>query len=198
MKDMMCTDKKELRKKLITIRNSLSREEREVYNRSVRERFFSLPQYGKAQVVLIYASYNNEVDTCEIIDKCLKEGKKVACPLCITDNNDNLMDFYFINTREDLICGYKGIMEPDKNKTVKVTKESLKQGILIIPMVGYDREGNRLGYGKGFYDRFISEHDEIGTIGLAYKCQEYPRIPADSFDRSPDVIINEVEYLDFC
>ena len=184
-------DKKEIRRELIRRRAALDRDDRDLFDKAILDALTSLDEYKKADLILTYVSYNDEVDTLNLIDRCLSEGKPVACPRCRVEDDRYLLDFYRITSRDDLVKGYKGIPEPIGNELSKLGDEDMVNALIIVPMVGYDRESNRIGYGKGFYDRFLAAHKGLTSIGLAYRCQEYEKLPADEFDIRPDIIINE-------
>ena len=84
-----------------------------------------------------------------------------------------------------------GVSRDICNRRLEQAKEDMDNALIIVPMVGFDKEVNRIGYGKGFYDRFLAAHKGLTSIGLAYRCQEYEKLPTDEFDIRPDIIINE-------
>ena len=98
--------KHNIRKELLKKRNPLTEEQREKYSKLIRETLFLFPQYLHAEIILIYISYQSEVSTCEIINHALKEGKRVFCPKVL---DAGIMEFYEINSLEDIACGYKNI-----------------------------------------------------------------------------------------
>ena len=184
--------KKEIRKRLLNIRKSIDKESRDGYDKSILEKIVSLEQYRKAAVILTYASYNGEADTYGIIERALKDGKKVACPVCELSTGEPLLDFYYISSRNDLREGYKGIPEPDTGSCVRTAKEDMDGALVIVPLVGYDDEGNRLGYGKGFYDRFLAANKSVYPVGIAYSCQRTEKLPVDRYDIKPGSILTEL------
>ena len=185
--------KKELRKRLINERSHIDETARKLKDLSILDRLLSLAEYRESELILTYASYNGEVDTCKLIDKALSDGKQVACPRCRIRDDVPLLDFYRITAPEDLIPGYKGIPEPRERQGSKLACEDICGSLVIVPLVGYDRAKNRLGYGKGFYDRFLASCKDIKKIGLAYLCQEEDKLPVDEYDIRLDMIINEME-----
>ncbi len=184
--------KKKIRSELISRRNKIGREERARYDKTVLDKVLALPLYREADTVLIYASYNGEVDTYALMERCLAEGKKVACPRCRIDNGLALLDFYYITSVSELAGGYKGIPEPCDDNSLRLTDRDMEGALVIIPMVGYDGDLNRIGYGKGFYDRFLASYKDLKKVGLAYSCQEYDELPTGEYDVKLDMIINEL------
>ncbi|MCR4806807.1 MAG: 5-formyltetrahydrofolate cyclo-ligase [Lachnospiraceae bacterium] len=183
--------KKDIRKDFIKRRSGLAPDKKALYDTVICDRITSMDEYNDAGLVLVYASYNGEVDTKELIKRCIKDGKSVACPRCRIEDGVPALDFYRIGSWDDLNEGYKGIPEPGADEDKKVSGHEIKDALIIVPMVGYDKSGNRLGYGKGFYDRFLAANKNAKSIGLAYSIQECDELPVDEYDVRPDMIINE-------
>ena len=101
------------------------------------------------------------------------------------------MDFYEIHSLKDIVAGYKNIPEPiDTSCTYNY--ETHTNTLMIMPMVGYDSHKVRLGYGGGFYDRYLQNFPSISKIALAYECQKYENIlPSEPTDIKPDYILTE-------
>ncbi len=128
-----------------------------------------------------------EVDTLNLIDYCLEKGKNVIVPKSIPA--DFSLEHYRIKSRAQLVKGYFGIMEPDADNCEKVSAPH--RGICIVPGLAFDAQGYRLGYGKGFYDRFLEAFSGI-KIGLCYEsCYYADGIPHESFDAAMDIIVTE-------
>ena len=153
-------NKEILRKKYLEIRKNINELDREKYNNSIFTKVVNLEEYKQSKLVLIYLSLKEEVDTFRIIKHSLEIGKKVAVPRCV----GNSIELYYIESLEELEKGKFNILEPKANKKVK----DFMSSICIIPGVVFDKENNRVGYGKGFYDRFLKNYCGI-KIGLAYR-----------------------------
>lgn len=181
------TLKSEIRKKSLESRNSLSIEEIISNSTKICLLLQKMPEFRRAECVMLYASFKSEVDTAEIIIACLKQGKKVAVPC----SNREYITPCEIKKIDDLVPGYLGIPEPAKKLAVPV--EELD--IIILPVVAFDINGNRIGYGKGYYDKFLAEFNnkqrKIIKIGLAFECQKFDSIPCESHDQKLDYIITE-------
>lgn len=183
--------KSELRRRIVADRLEMEYERRNKMDREILRILTGLPEYISSDIILTYVSYNGEADTYMFIERALNDGKRVACPLCSFEDDIPSLDFFFINSVNDLIKGYKGIPEPNKEALFKVSDEDILKAFIIVPMVGYDRSGNRLGYGMGFYDRFLSSTTHGSTAAIAYSFQECEVIPVDEHDVRPDMIITE-------
>ncbi len=171
-------NKNELRKIYKYIRNNIK--DRNIQNEIIFNKVISLEKVKKVDTILIYVSFNNEVDTLNIIKYFLGK-KKVAVPKV----NGNEMNFYYIDSFNDLSKGSFNILEPIT--TNKVT--NFDNSICIVPGLCFDKENYRLGYGKGYYDKFLSNKN-IYTIGLSYKETIIKKLPIDKYDIKLDKVIH--------
>lgn len=177
--------KKELRKHYKNVR--LSMVDKTAKDKSITKKLLSSELYKKAETVLIYVSSEIEVDTHLIIKDALSQGKTVATPLCNSD--DCTMEFYIIEKTDDLHKGAYGIFEPN-SYCRKVSYDDCS--ICIVPGLSFDKDGYRLGFGKGYYDRFLSVFPGK-SIGLCYNeciCEKAVR---DKYDKSVSELITETE-----
>jgi 5-formyltetrahydrofolate cyclo-ligase len=153
---------------------------------AIFSRVLSLREYAKARVIFTYVSKQIEVDTTALICSALESGKKVAVPLCIPETIG--MEFYEINSLDELVSGTYGVLEPDPSKSRLVKNQ--KNSICIVPGLSFDSQGYRLGYGKGYYDRFLSGYQGT-TVGLCYaKCMKW-ELPHGYYDRPVDILVTE-------
>lgn len=173
-------DKKTLRKKYLEKRKNINKHNKEKYDTQIFRKIIQLEEYKKSKLILTYVSLKEEVDTFKLIEYSLKIGKKVAVPKCKGDN----IVFYNINTLSDLEEGSFKILEPKTNEVINNFSDS----ICIIPGIAFDKENNRIGYGRGFYDRFLQNYNGI-KIGLTYKECICEKIDNDSNDIKMDKII---------
>lgn len=182
-------DKKKLiRKELLNKRNSLPQEQCQKYSKLIENRLLSLPIYQKADVLLIYASYRNEVSTYGIIEHALNNSKKVYCPKVL---EPGIMNFYEIRSLKDIVAGYRNIPEPIDTSCIYNYKMPATP-LMIMPLVGYDTNKTRLGYGGGFYDRYLQRFLSMPKIALGYECQKYETfLPSETTDIKPDYILTE-------
>ncbi len=175
--------KNQIRKKILKIRNAKNSK---ILNIDQRKILKIIQKFNiKKPVIGIYYSVNSEVNTKKIID--FLEKKKIEISLPILKNNIE-MEFYKYKTKDPLYINKYGIPEPKK-------KTKVKPNILIIPLVAFDKKLNRLGYGGGFYDRFIAKMKKniIIKLGLAFSHQMIKRVPVDKFDKKLDFILTEKE-----
>ncbi len=177
--------KTQLRKHYRCLRNSLDNHSCQYDSRVITEKIIRSPWYQNAETVFVYVSMKNEVDTRMLIDYALKHGKKVAVPCCIPEKGT--MDFYYIRSLQDLHKGYFGVDEPSLECSEKVT---VKQGVIIVPALAFDGKGYRMGYGKGYYDRYLADFKGV-KIGICYhKCFRRCMIH-DRFDQRVNYIITD-------
>lgn len=152
----------------------------------IQSRLLTLRQYASCKTLFTYVSKDIEVDTFALIKAAWANGKRVAVPKCITDTGD--MVFYYIKSPDDLELGAFGVMEPIEDKCVKV--KDFSKGLCIVPGLSFDAEGYRLGYGKGYYDRFLSKFGG-DTVGLCYSnCIKW-KLPHGYYDQPVDLIVTD-------
>ena len=142
--------KGELRTRFKTLRREMDPQVKAEKDAAILKRLLELPEYKAATLVLTYVSTAIEVDTLELIRRALAEGKRVAVPYCIPGKIDML--FCEIFSLDDLTPGSFGVLEPDPEKQPVLREFS--DSVCVLPGLGFDLEGYRLGYGKGYYDRF--------------------------------------------
>lgn len=141
----------------------------------------------RADTVFTYYSVNSEVDTLKLIDYALKEGKKVALPRCSDDNGN--MKFYFVdNTDSCLSDGMFSLKEPNTDICAEAVYG--KNNICVVPALAFDVQGFRLGYGKGYYDRFLSNF-QGKSVGLCYDECLCEKLPSDEYDQKVNIIITD-------
>ena len=189
-------DKRELRTKYIAKRKSIPVEERLEKSRRIFERLTLLPEYQTAENILAYASSKGEVVTDEIILDALSLGKNVFCPK-VTDVERSQMEFVRINSLEEMSEGAFGIREPQMNESSDVAKELDPENTLVImPGAVFDRQLNRIGYGAGFYDRYLKKYPFYKTVALCFACQIADEvIEADVNDVKPGMLVTEDELI---
>lgn len=178
--------KSNLRKHYRKIRTNMNLLRKRYLDFEILNNVVLLNEYKKSNIVFIYVSKEIEVDTLEIIDRAFKDGKKVAVPRCVI--GERSMDFYIIKSINDLEKGSFGVLEPIVSQCQKIT--DLSKGFCIVPGFCFDKEGYRLGYGKGYYDRFLSDFKGV-TAGICYSNCIEKYLPHGYFDRPMDFIITE-------
>lgn len=183
----MVSDKGQLREHYKALRMSAyTAKMRSSWEEAIAERLFQMPQYQRCGEILVYVSGNIEVSTNKIISNALESGKSVFCPRCVKDTN--IMHFYRINSFDDLEKGSFGILEP-RESCLRVT-DFPETALCIVPGLSYDILGYRLGFGKGFYDRFLADFKGV-KIGLCFENCITDKLPSDEFDIRADIVVTE-------
>ncbi len=182
--------KKEIRREVLARRAGLSEQERRMSSLKVADRIIGHQWFYQAEHVLIFVSYGSEMDTSEILTEALRKGKKVYVPKVEGEH----MEFYRIRSMEELVEGYKGIREPDGTSEKYEEKKRLLAGeraLMIMPGAAFDPLRNRIGYGKGFYDKYLADKEDlqIHSIGIGFDCQLVEEIPAEENDIKPYQVI---------
>lgn len=177
--------KKQIRK--ITMQNRLLMSQKEVLEKSkeITKMVLELPEYQQADTIFCYVDFRNEVRTREIIEDAWKQNKKVAVPKV----EGQVMNFYQVRRWTDLKEGYMKILE-SKEECVKIEVQT-EDMLMIMPGVAFDEKCNRIGYGGGYYDRYLAERDEICKIALAFENQIYQELPCEEHDLKPDFVVTE-------
>lgn len=180
--------KSEIRSQILRTRNALTEEERRRGASRLTEMLVGHPWYCSSDTVLCYADYGSEIGTGELIREALASGKRVFLPRVEGEN----MVFYRIGDLSELIQGYKGIPEPGGNsESYSASEEQAGKTLLLMPGVAFDRYRNRIGYGKGFYDRFLAHNPKLQerSIAVGFQCQMLEKIPAEETDIRPCQVI---------
>lgn len=182
--------KKELREQMRKIRSELSIEEKQRMSGEILKKLTSLEEYRSTEILFTYVSIQNEVDTYQLIAAALKSGKRVAVPRCVVGKP--LIDFYFIHGRSELEPGSYGLPEPPPRPERLCT---VRKGLCVLPGLAFDRRGMRLGYGSGYYDRFLQQFE--GTkAGLCFSpiLRDRP-LPKGRFDVPADIVVTDREII---
>ena len=187
--------KKELRKKVLAARNGMEMAEIEAKSGLIREKLFSLKEFLEAETVLFFLSFGKEVRTEAMVRESLKRGKKVLVPKTDTKNHRLILS-RLLDYDTDLAPGVWGIPEPRPEALRPV--EPREVDLVVVPGVAFDEEGNRLGYGGGYYDRLFPQLKEgVPLVALAFACQLVEAVPTSSHDKKIHLLITEKEVLRF-
>ncbi|MDE6659365.1 MAG: 5-formyltetrahydrofolate cyclo-ligase [Eubacterium sp.] len=176
--------KSELRKQFRKMRKDLSN--KDIKDCSICNQVLESDLFKKSNQILCYYPLEDEINTLPIIETALKQEKKVALPYCVDDNGN--MEFYYIQSLDDLKIGSYDIMEPDILNCEKVN--DFHSSLCIVPAFSFDKNGFRLGYGKGYYDRFLKKFT-FNSIGLCYNNFLSDKLPADAYDMAVQYIATE-------
>lgn len=174
--------KKDIRRRVLEKRNQIPEKDWKERSCKIYEKVVAHPFFLSADTIYCYVDYKAEVSTKDIIERAWEYGKKVAVPKVEGEE----LKFFYIQHFSDLEEGYKGILEPNKSRPANA-----QAALVLMPGVAFDRECKRIGYGKGFYDRFLRNHTQYRTMALAFESQMVERIPFDEYDICPEMIITE-------
>ena len=177
-------EKNVIRKRMKQLRADMTRTERFEKSMRIFEQLITVPEFKRADRIYTYVSMDNEIDTIMLIDYSLSLEKRVFVPR--VSGKD--MEFYEISDISELSPGYMGIYEPDINGK---EPDYSRTGFMCMPGLAFDREYNRIGYGGGFYDRYLSVENKLYKAALAYEAQLLESIPAQDGDVRPDMIVTE-------
>ena len=165
-------------------------ERKKKLDEKIINKFMSLATYRYAHTLLLYYPVKNEIDVIPIIENALASGKRVALPRC--EAKGSVMYYHYISSLDDLVDGRFGIKEPREDAELFDRERLSGPCAVIIPALAYDRSGYRLGYGKGFYDRYFSSPG-ISTVGLIYSDFLADRLPHGRYDIAVDLLVSEKE-----
>lgn len=183
-------DKTNLRKAMRQLLATIEQNEYDTYSNQIKNRFFMNEQVEKASIVGLTISSFPEVDTEEIIKELWTRGKTVVVPKCTP--KDRTMTFYKLDSFDQLETVYMHLLEPNPKVTVPVTSDDID--LVVVPGVVYSRTGYRIGYGGGYYDRFLSNYTGA-TISLAFDMQIRDSIEREEFDLPVDTILTTTETI---
>ena len=189
--DTVSLEKQRLREERLASREALSEQERSVLDDRITQKLLATSEYAEATTVLTYVSVLSEVSTRMFIECALRDGKTVAVPRCLPGH---CLEFVAIASVEQLVAAPFNLLEPAKELPA-LTEDQKNNSICIVPALLVDAKGYRLGYGAGFYDRFLSTYPGK-KICLAYQ-QNLSRemLPHTAFDVAVDMVITESNVL---
>lgn len=181
--------KQALRKSLIAARLQMSKEMVEIKSEQIIKRIQQVFPLGKVQTIALYYPFRNEVNLLLFIEDLLKQGKKVALPKVL---DQTTMAFYEVKDLNTLVISKFGIHEPNPEICRQIAKAEID--FMFVPGVGFNQACYRLGYGAGFYDRYLCEH-AFPTVGVCFDLQ-ITTFQSDSHDVPLDYVISETHLLE--
>ena len=180
-------DKRVLREKFLSLRDSISKNHKKCLDKKILKQLGETDLYKKSKKIFTYVSFNNETDTIEFIKKSLFEKKQVYVPYILNDKKSMLASRIF--TFNDLKPGKFNILTTQEQSSI-INKHDLD--LIIVPGLSFDLNGNRLGYGGGYYDRFLeSIPSNTITIGICYSFQLSNNIETNEYDIPVQFILTE-------
>ncbi|TET13393.1 5-formyltetrahydrofolate cyclo-ligase [Candidatus Aerophobetes bacterium] len=192
--------KRKIRQEFLKKRNNLSRDEIKSKSEKIEKELFSLPEFQRAKTVMFYVSFRSEVETEKMIRNALKLKKKIVIPVV---HGEKIVVSEIKNLKKELTKGSFGIKEPKKEFRRRVNQKEID--LVVVPGVVFDKRGGRLGYGRGYYDRFLrsksirsrmSRSRQCALIGLAFDLQIARKIPLVKGDMKVDKIVTESGIVD--
>ena len=186
-------EKKTIRKDLIGKRDSLNTNVWIENSNIIQRNIMRSELYNSADCILCYADFHGEVGTLTIIENALMSGKHIFLPKVVENFIEARMEFYEVFSTNELIGGYKGIMEPTGNVERVFDYEAYKDKnvLMLVPGVAFSKDGYRLGYGKGYYDHYLCDKPNILKCGLCFSMQIIDDLPVNENDVKMDMIISE-------
>lgn len=174
-------DKNELRAYIRQQKRNMTEQQILSASESLAEQFYACQLYQKADVIYGYLPYNQEVRTVAMLQRAMADGKRVAVPKVYGDT----MKFIYLEDLSLVEKGYAGIPEPISDGPVANDPTAL----VLMPGLAFDKQGNRMGYGGGFYDKFLASEPEHPTLALCYAFQMVEQIPTEEYDIPVDVVL---------
>ena len=174
-------NKQELRRTIREQKRAMTIEEIEVRSAKLAQLFLQSEAYRNAKTIYGYLPYNQEVRTVPMLEQALKDGKRVAVPKCYGDE----MKFIYMDDLSKVEKGYANIPEPIADDPVADDKTAL----VLMPGLAFDPQGHRIGYGGGFYDKFLSQEPGHPTLALCYEFQMLPHLETEEFDIPVDCVL---------
>lgn len=174
-------DKKTLRAEIRAKKRAMTEEQIEEKSRALARLFLNSDAYRMASAIYGYLPYNQEVRTVPMLEQALRDGKRVAVPKVFGEE----MRFIYMEDLSRVEKGYAGIPEPVDDGPVADDRTAL----VLMPGLAFDPQGHRVGYGGGFYDKFLAAEPEHATLALCYDFQVYSHLETEEFDKSVDLVI---------
>jgi len=174
-------DKKELRRSIREQKRAMTEVEIEARSRALAEAFAASEAYKNAKTIYGYLPYNQEVRTVPMLEQALRDGKRVAVPKVYGDE----MKFLFMEDLSLVEKGYAGIPEPIADGPVADDETAL----VLMPGLAFDPQGHRIGYGGGFYDKFLALEPNHPTLALCYEFQMLPSLETEAHDIPVDYVL---------
>lgn len=181
---------KDLRKKILALRDGISSDELAQKSKVISEKILAFKEIEMARNVFIYVNFRSEVITLSLINELMDRDKVISVPK--TYVNENRMEAIHIdNVKEDLVPGYCDILEPRPDILQSNITEAQNIDVIILPGSVFDERGGRMGYGGGYYDRFVEKIPFAIRIGLAFEEQLVAEAPLQPHDELLDYIVTE-------
>lgn len=188
----MLIERDRLRKDLLAKRDQLSDNDRAAGSKGVSLALMQLPEFQEADTIAFYKAMRSELDLQDAMERAWEDGKRVALPRVVS--MDGKMDFYQVDRDTELVQGSCGAYEPPAIPRKKVASDQLQ--LILVPGAVFDRQGYRLGYGGGFYDRFFATcPTQLLRVGIAFDEQVTSTVGPESHDQPVHLIITPTQMI---
>ncbi len=174
-------DKKQLRREIRERKRAMTEAEIQSRSEALAQLLYASEAYRSAKTIYGYLPYNQEVRTVPMLEQALRDGKRVAVPKVFGEE----MKFLYLDDLSQVAKGYAGIPEPIADEPVAEDKTAL----VLMPGLAFDPQGHRIGYGGGFYDRFLAAEPDHPTLALCYEFQLLPKLETEEHDIPVDVVL---------
>ncbi len=159
-------------------------------DQQILDRLYTYKPYTNAETIGLTVAMKGEINTKEIIERAWSEGKRVAVPKC--NPKTKQMTFYYLTEWDQLEIVYFGLEEPRPEKTEMCPPDEIE--LLLVPGLIFDRNGFRIGFGGGYYDRYLKDYSN-STVSLAYQFQVVENVPTETFDLPVEAIITDEQIV---
>ncbi len=174
-------DKKQLRRMIRERKRAMTEAEIQSRSEALAQLLYASEAYRNAKTIYGYLPYNQEVRTVPMLEQALRDGKRVAVPKVFGDE----IKFLYLQDLTQVAKGYAGIPEPIADEPVAEDKTAL----VLMPGLAFDPQGHRIGYGGGFYDKFLAAEPDHPTLALCYEFQLLPKLETEEHDIPVDVVL---------
>lgn len=186
-------NKKDIRKELKIRRDNIAYEEWLLNSQIIENKILKSKVYKECRKLFVYTDFHNEVEMMFLIEQALLDRKEIYLPKVLEGFEESRMDFFRITSTFELVDGYLGIKEPisDNSKVFDYESSKDEKMLMLVPGVAFDNLGNRLGYGKGYYDNYLKDKPNILTVGVCFSLQLVDSFPTSDIDVRLNHILTE-------
>lgn len=185
-------EKKLIREDILEKRKELGQEKRDIYSKQILEKILTSSYYMNAKTIMCFISFSDEVDTHEFIRRAISDGKRIVVPITFPKTHE--LKPSKVESFSELEPGFYNILTPKKEFERFIDPQEID--LVITPGVAFRRDGYRIGYGGGYYDRFLSKIPETTTIAICFGVQIVDDLPTDHYDIPVDFIYTEENIID--
>ncbi|MDR7871270.1 MAG: 5-formyltetrahydrofolate cyclo-ligase [Tissierellaceae bacterium] len=183
--------KKTIRNLILDNRSKLGKDKHKTYSKIIIDKIFNSSLYKNANTIMTFISFGDEVDTHDFIEKCINDGKRIVVPITFPKTKEikpsEILDF------NELEIGFYNILTP-KDEFIRIINPE-EIDLAIVPGVAFDRSGYRVGYGGGYYDRFLAKYPDIIKLAIGFELQLIDEVPKEDYDIPVDIIFTEKEII---